>query len=182
MPDVSPEAPHYNCPACGAVIAAATGQRLLVCPECGEQSFIPDEPPTGTSPDEHLKPAESSTSPEAELNGLRIRQVANLRRGAYRSRSWSVIAAVCCLVGAAQLVQMAVHVARHGRVMLPIGFCLAAAAALLGSGYFIRSAVLLTREIRSSSLSEPSTPPDFSSLSDGSQHWRNLDEISGGKQ
>ena len=66
----------------------------------------------------------------------------------------------------------------RGSVVLPIGFCLAAAAAVVGSGYFVRSVMRLTREIRASFLTDPPTPPDFSTLSDGSQQWRNLDEIS----
>lgn len=110
---------------------------------------------------------------------MRIRQISDLKRGAYRNRSWCVVGAAACLVGAAQLVPMTVHELHRGDVVLPIGFCFAAAAALVGAGYFIRSASVLTREIRaSSSLPEPTAPPDFSTLSDGSQHWKNLGEVS----
>ena len=175
----SADVPHYPCPNCRGLVAAAAGERLLVCPVCGEQFFISDEfNPGAESSQEH--PSESAR--ESELNELRIRQVSSLRRGAFRSRSWCVIAAGGCIVGAAQLVQMAVHDLRRGTRILPIGFFLAAAAALLGSGYFIRAAVRLTRELQQPSLPDPPAPPDFSTLSDGSQHWRNLDELSGREQ
>jgi hypothetical protein len=72
---------------------------------------------------------------------------------------------------------MTMQEVRRGSIVLPIGFCFAAAAALMGSSYFIRSALLLTKEIRTSfSIPEPTTPPDFSTLSDGSQRWKNLGE------
>ena len=172
------EVPHYHCPNCGGLIAAPMGQRLIVCRDCGEQSFISeDSSTTGESSDPHDQ-AELPAATEPELSEARIRQISNLRRGAYRNRSWCVVGAVSCLVGAAQLIQMIVQEARRGSVILPIGFCLAAAAALLGSGYFVRSVMVLTREIRASSLANPTSLPDFSTLSDGSQQWRRLDEIS----
>jgi uncharacterized Zn finger protein (UPF0148 family) len=172
------EAAHYHCPNCGGLIAATAGQRLIICPHCNEQSFIADESTQEGESSEQTEPVKSAVPREPELSELRIKQISNLRRGAYRNRSWCVVAAVLCLVGAAQLVQMTVREARRGSVILPIGFCLAAAAAVLGSGYFVRSIRLLTREIRASTLPEPAMPPDFSTLSDGSQQWRNLDEIS----
>ena len=174
----APEPAHYHCPNCGGLIAATAGQRLIICPHCNEQSFMADESTQEGESSEQTEPVKSAMPREPELSELRIKQISNLRRGAYRNRSWCVVGAVACLVGAAQLVQMTVREARRGSVILPIGFCLGAAAALVGTAYFIRSVMLLTREIRASTIPEPATPPDFSTLSDGSQRWRNLGEVS----
>src|SRR2546421_12871854 len=53
--------------------------------------------------------------PEAErpLDGLRVRQLAAMRRAAYRARSYCVIALGVCGVAAAQLVLMTVRHVRH---------------------------------------------------------------------
>ena len=176
-PSADPDqAPQYHCPACGALVAPVSGQRLLVCPECGEQSFIPED----ASSDENSQNYQEAepTPDDSELSENRIRQMSNLKRGAYRNRSWCIVGAVACLVGAAELVQMTIHEARRGGVMLSIGFCFAAAAALIGSGYFLRAALQLSKEIRASSIPEPTTPPDFSTLSDGSQRWHGLGDAS----
>src|SRR5215218_345915 len=46
---------------------------------------------------------------ERSLDGVRVRQLAAARRGAYRARSYFVIALGACVVAAAQLVLMTVR-------------------------------------------------------------------------
>jgi ABC-type nickel/cobalt efflux system permease component RcnA len=120
-----------------------------------------------------------SVEPEPELDGQRIRQLAALRRGAIRARSWCLITAGVCLVGAIQLVIFSVQLIRApGSAWLRIPcYLMVAAAGLWLTVYFLRRARVLKREIGRSALGQPETSPDFSQLSDGSQRWKNLEDI-----
>ena len=173
LPQEEPTA--YRCPACGrAGPAPQPGERVLQCPGCGEQFFIDLRAEADSrEPDETL--AEQHAQ-EAELSGLRIRQLSDLRRGAYRARLWMIVGAAACIVGAARLFQISVVALRAGLRLLPIGQTLAAAAALMIAWHFIRRAGDLTREIRRSRLQDPQAPPDFSTLQDGNQRWMGLSD------
>jgi hypothetical protein len=105
-----------------------------------------------------------------ELDGIRIRRLAAVRKAAYRARSHCIIAAVACLVLAIQLIWSAVE----RRAPL---YALFAIAALVGTLFFGRRAAKLHREATESSLGDPTTTPDFSTLSDGSQQASNLENI-----
>jgi hypothetical protein len=115
------------------------------------------------------------------LNSNRIRQMAALRRGAIRSRSYCVIAIGGCLVGAAELVFDAVR-----RWPRPFGVSglLIALLYLVGAGglvylgfYFLNLAVRFHREAKQTALPPPTQPPDFTQLQDGSQIVKNLEEM-----
>ena len=105
-----------------------------------------------------------------ELDGIRIRRLAAVRKAAYRARSHCIIAAVACLVVAIQLIWSAVE------RLAPL-YALFAIAALVGTLSFVRRAAKLHREAMQSLLDEPTTSPDFSTLSDGSQQASNLENI-----
>ena len=115
------------------------------------------------------------------LNSNRIRQMAALRRGAIRSRSYCVIAMVGCVVGAAEFGFDAWR--RWPRPANVRGVLVATVYLVCGVGllflgrYFFRLAMRFHREVRQSNLAPPETPPDFSQLSDGSQIVKNLEEI-----
>ena len=114
-----------------------------------------------------------------ELDGVRVRQIAALRRGAYRVRSYCVVAAAALVVVAVQLCVMAVAFVRAaGWGARPVGYVMFAGFALLAAGYFARRVLHLTRELRQSAVpTPPDREPDFSTLSDGSQRWRNLEDV-----
>ncbi len=115
---------------------------------------------------------------DAELDGLRIRRLAALRQSAYRSRSYAVIAATACAVVAVQLLIMTVRYVRSiGWDIRPIAYNVLAIGAAYGAFYFAGRAIESHRETTRSSLSEPSAPPDFTPLSDGSQHAKNLEDV-----
>lgn len=175
--------PQYHCPACGQLVSAAeASQSLLQCPHCGEQFFSSarEEAEHGEAiEDGHTDAAEAAASSEdAELSEIRIRQIAALRRGAIRTRSWAIIAAGVSVVTAAKLIQMTVVDARLGMRLAPLGDALAAAAVLMIFTYFVRRAIELGREIRASRLQDPASAPDLSTLSDGSQRYRHLEDLS----
>jgi len=121
-----------------------------------------------------------SAEVEAELSGLRIRQISTLRRAAIRSRSYCIIGAAVCAVGAIQLVVMMVklapfHDARHWAMMA--GEALLALGALWGCFELMRRGWALHRELQKTMLEEPTQPPDFSTLSDGSQQVQALEQM-----
>jgi hypothetical protein len=112
------------------------------------------------------------------LDGLRIRRLAAARKAAYRARSHSVIAAVACLVLAAQLIWQATRGSAGIALTRGAVACgLIAICAVAAAGYFFSHARRLHREAAESALPEPTTPPDFSTLSDGSQRWKDLENI-----
>ena len=171
--------PQYHCPACGQLVApSSSDQRLLQCPACGEQFFAAanESSEQVTHDDDAGSRAELVKTREQELNELRIKRVANLRRGAYRMQSWYIIGIAACLVGAAELLIMAVKDVRRGWWIVPAGYCLAAAGAVAASVRLMRKLARLRREIRESRLPEPTAAPDFSTLSDGSQLWKGLED------
>jgi hypothetical protein len=99
----------------------------------------PGEQPEQTEP--HLVDYETPEVPgdsisqtadarEDELDGVRIRQLAALRRGAYRARSYAIIGSVACFVVVVQLVLMTVkNVRASGWGLYPIGYIQGACAA-----------------------------------------------------
>jgi hypothetical protein len=115
------------------------------------------------------------------LNSNRIRQMASLRRGAIRSRSYCVIALGGCVVGAAELVFDAFRrwpapVNLRG-VLVAILYLFCSIALLVLGAYFLRLAIRFHREAKQSALPPPEKPPDFSQLQDGSQIVRNLEDM-----
>ena len=113
-----------------------------------------------------------------QLSALRIRQFAAARRAAYRARSYAVIAAGVCAIAVVQLIWMTVRDVRTtGWGGQPIGYMLFAVIASVGVCYFISRAIALHREAKKSALPDPTTPPDFSTLDNGSRRCKNLEDV-----
>ena len=136
------------------------------------------------APDDADAGSEAAAVPETRtINANRVRQLSALRRGAYRTRSYCVIAAVVCGVAILQLAVLTVrHVRLAGWGVRPAGYVCGALAAAMAAAYFYRRAAELTQELRQrpAALAEPPVPPDFSTLSDGSQSWKNLEQMRDG--
>jgi ribosomal protein S27E len=154
----------------------------IACPHCGqtfvatpgEQEIVDDTEPDA---EEEIEPARDD-----ELDENRIKQVASLRRSLYRARSYCVVGMITCIVTAIQLVLYAIRFARAGEANKTIGFILCAIAALIGGWFLYVKGSSINREIASlMHHDEPAAPPDFSRLSDGSQRWKNLEDMTGGK-
>src|SRR5689334_19180551 len=130
--------------------------------------------------DEAVEPAdddaaEASTraSREAELDGLRIRQLATERRAMFRQTSYCVVAALFCAVAVAEFIWSAATLVRvAGWTQKAIGYGLFALLATWGTIYFTRRARKLHREATRTTLAAPGAEPDFSALGDGSQRWK----------
>ena len=115
------------------------------------------------------------------LNSNRIRQMAALRRSAYRTRSYCIVAVGCCIGGAAQITFFALRPLVYLRglhsIVISITYIIAAIGLLFLARYFLRLAIRSHREASKSILPEPGTPPDFSQLQDGSQIAKNLEDM-----
>jgi hypothetical protein len=134
------------------------------------------EQPLETDVEPPPPPPPPNDDREHELDGLRIRQLSALRRSAYRTRSFAIIVAVACLVVAIQLTVNAFAAAAATYRAL---FAALAVLALFGAIHFARRVAALQRELRTPPSMPPVPPggPDFSTLSDGSQQWKNLEDI-----
>jgi hypothetical protein len=111
-----------------------------------------------------------------ELDGERIRRLAAMRRATYRARSYFIIAAITCGVVAIQLAWMGIthfkSIGLKGPAMIVVAFF-----SFLGMTACLRRACALHRQAKHSALPEPSVPPDFSTLGDGSEQWKNLHDV-----
>jgi hypothetical protein len=111
------------------------------------------------------------------LNAARVRQLSALRRGAYRSRSYFFVAIAVCVVAEGQLALMTVRYVRaFGWRPRPVGYLCGVVAAMMAAAFFLRRAAELTRELRTRPP-DAEAPPDFSTLSDGSHAWKNLEQM-----
>jgi len=112
------------------------------------------------------------------MSAVRVRQLSAMRRGAYRTRSYCFIGLGLCAVAAVQLSIMAVrHVRALGWEWRPLGYLCGVAAAMMAGSFLLRQVAALNRELRRPAVTEPEAPPDFSTLSDGSQRWKNLEDM-----
>jgi len=151
---------------------------MLQCPACRELLIT-----AGNTLEYESRPDELHvpSTDEDELSHLRIMQISTLRRTAARSRSYFIIGAGFCLIAAIELgMRVASELHRRDQLMQRNSIALqslAALAAIWGLWHFTRRIIAMTRELSQSMLDEPTRPPDFSTLSDGSQPIRDLEEM-----
>jgi hypothetical protein len=140
-------------------------------------TVIPAAAPAGEVVETHRAP-DPAADREDELSGLRIRQLASAKRAAYRSRSYCVVAAIVCVVAIVQLAWNGVATMRAmGFGMRAIAYVLVAALSAWGAIYFFRKAMEFDREAKQSALPEVKAEPDFAPLGDGSERWKNLEDV-----
>lgn len=182
IPEEAGASEQYACPECGELVLPPTeaGNAILICSSCSAQFFRSSEPDADTDSVEHASADDESSHDrrESELNAIRIRQLSALRRGAYRSRSYCIIAAVTLMVAAVKLALMTVQHVRHaGLQARPLAYVFGIIAASIGFSFFAQRIHEFNHELSQPTLPEPTEPPDFSTLSDGSQRWRNLEQM-----
>ncbi|HTL28204.1 MAG TPA: hypothetical protein VL282_03245 [Tepidisphaeraceae bacterium] len=166
-----PEEPaDITCPACGASVAPDPDAIALHCGNCGHEFFI------DSSADEQSAPAEEKRDEDA-LDAVHIRQRLTLVRSAYRSRSYAIIAMCICAVLLVQAIITDIHQFRAGAMVPGSLYAIVALVAAYGTIAFFRRALLFHREAKQTALHDPNSSPDFSNLGDGSQRWRNLEDI-----
>ena len=172
MTEPTDEPTTYACPACGSAVTPASDRpNLLICPACQCESFVP----AGEEPaDEETVEAPG----DDEIDSARIRRLATERRSINRTASYFLVATGVCVVAIGQLAWMTIqHVRAVGWTPRPIGYFLFIVLAAWGAWHFGRRAAVLRGEAKASVLPEPTTPPDFSTLDDGSKYWKNLEDV-----
>lgn len=192
--DDDSEPAEWECPNCGTPvdpISATTDEAGLVyCPICGDAFPVEAPEPAAAATEagpeaDTLAYAASDTPADRqgdfaqELDGLRIRQVTKLRRGTARARSYLVIGVIVSVVASVKLVLMTIaYVRADGWALTPVGYLLFVGFLLMLAGYFGARAMEAHRELQTPMPLPPvEGEPDLSTLSDGSQHWKNLDDI-----
>jgi len=117
---------------------------------------------------------EDSPDDPEHLDARRIARLAAVRRAAYRSRSYCLIGAVGCGVGAAELIYQALgHETAAASFLELIG-----AVSLLWLGrIFLRWSAAYLLEAKQTEQAPADCPPDFSTLGDGSQIAANLQRM-----
>ena len=115
---------------------------------------------------------------------MRIRQISVMRRAAYRTRSYYIIGLGACVVIAIELCLMTARSIQetHLHFRTPsflafVAYCLFLVGAIAGGFFFARRLLELQQEIRHSLQKEPAEQPDFSTLQDGTQHIRELEQM-----
>ena len=171
---------QFNCPGCNEEVEVSpefAGQ-LARCPYCKAEFFASHDQAHLAVVDD-TSPEISPKDAEAAFDRLRIENYTALRMGAIRARSWWIIglclAALTFLdmIGKAVIFVWVFH--RWG--LDPTLRIIVAAGTVMFAKNAWRRAADFKREIDRSAISEPTAPPDFSTLSDGSQRWENLENI-----
>lgn len=113
---------------------------------------------------------------EQELDALRIRQVARGRQAAMRFSSYFLVGAGATAVAALDLLWRTIRQLKEHTPAIALYLPAAGALAWLSSRLFAK-ANRLSQEAQARTAPEPTSPPDFSTLSDGSHIVRNLERL-----
>lgn len=171
---------HLLCPGCGeeVEVSAEAAGKLVRCPYCNTDFFASQE-------QSNLPVVDDTKSKTLEIDRqnafdkLRIDNYAALRLSAIRARSlWliglclAVFTELSMLGGATDYVRMS-----HRWGWWPSFELLIAVLAGRIAFYAWRRMQHYKREIDHSAIPEPDTPPDFSTLSDGQDRWKDLENV-----
>jgi hypothetical protein len=180
-PEPSPQPPEqetpsvYTCPHCSEVInqPVLDEELFLRCPHCGEAFSI------GVGSEEAEKREQDQKAREDELSLMKIHLVSGSRRAAVRARTYLYIGCVLAATGTIKLLLMTFQRIRieHRVRLSTAAFVLAAAVCLKFARNFWQRAGKMTRELAKPLIEEPGSPPDFSTLRDGSQVAKDLEEV-----
>jgi hypothetical protein len=177
--ETSPSIDVFTCPHCQREVAvdAIEPHPFITCPYCGGEFAIPRAEPEEQEDSEARRRDEEAR--EAELDGMKIKQIAAGRRAAIRARSYFWVAMGGCIGVVGELIHTTYQriAYEHKWDAGTLGFVAGAIAALYGATHFYRHAKAISDELKQPLLRDPQTPPDFSTLSDGTQRWKNLDEM-----
>jgi predicted RNA-binding Zn-ribbon protein involved in translation (DUF1610 family) len=158
-----------RCPSCQQVVPPdEQGSLPAICPHCGAMLVVDDE----------VEDSQDQQFSEQELEEINIRRIVRERRAMIRTRSYYLVGLVACAVMA---LQFAINA---GMLIRDRGFSrratmwllLIVAAVILGLDMLKRIRTV-NAEMAKPLLEEPKAPPDFTALSDGSQHAKNLEKL-----
>jgi hypothetical protein len=160
-----------SCPTCGqALDVTQIAAPIVQCSHCGHQVMVAlddSDAPASPEPDENVK-----------LDRIHIERVFAVRSASMKSRRLAMIGMLCCAGAVVQSVSLLVRHAIHfGWDWWQLLYIAIAIAGSWGGAHFWQSAVKYQREAQETRLPPPTAPPDFSTLSDGSQRWKDLEQL-----
>jgi len=165
MAEASEESGGMSCPHCGVPLDVDAVDRAAVvtCENCGGPVMLEMDTPPAQERD--------------DLDGLRIRQVYQLRRSLYRARRYWLVGTGICVVAAGQIVWKLFTSPAGSLGISNWRAAVLVVACIVAAIFCVRQAAQIGRSARQSTLREPERAPDLSALSDGSQHWKNLEAM-----
>ena len=180
MSDPQASSPRLACPGCGEEVEVSpeSAGQLVRCSYCNTDFFASKE-------QSHLQvvddtaPAQAEQDREIAFDKLRIEHFTALRMGAIRARSWWLIAmCMCALIVLDMLGKVIVEISvnHHWGLWPTLRVGLAIAAGFSAKHAYQRAAQF-KKEIDKSAIPEPTTPPDFSTLDNGSDRWKDLENV-----
>ena len=162
---------EYACPSCEGVVSDPAGDGFggMVCTRCGAVFSVPEE-------EEEVREV---VGEGGQLSAARVRALSARKRSLIRTRTYVVVGMVVCAVaGVALVIKGGQGVAAMGTVGLrQMALAGAGLLCLAGARYFLGLAGRYAAEIDATALAEPTTPPNFSGLSNGEQRWTNLERV-----
>ncbi len=179
-PILSKPTENVICPECEEQIEVdLSPEQTFRCPYCNAPFFMEGDEPITLDEDDPER-LELERRKAEELDGLRIRQLSQLRRSEYRQRSYAVTGLIACFILIGQAIWMAnAHIAERGWELKVVGYIVFALMAVI-LGYWLTKVVKqLSARIAEhpSTLPDPSREPDFTLLSDGSNRWEKLNDV-----
>ncbi len=174
-----PSVEVFTCPHCQQEVAvdAVEPHPFITCPYCGGEFAVPRAEPEEQDEAEARRRDEEAR--EAELDGMKIKQISAGRRAAIRARTYLWVGIGGCIAIIGELIHKTYQriTYEHRWDLKAFAFVVGAIAALYGTGYFYRHAAAIGEELKQPLLKDPETPPDFSTLSDGTQRWKDLEDL-----
>jgi hypothetical protein len=175
----------FTCPHCGADFAASLGAiaRMASCSHCGQDVILP---PLEALSSTVIGPACGDSGSFAvvddridkdQLDLQRIRRIATHHRSLVKNWRHAVIGMVFCAVAATTFMWLAYMEVATGRIRVSMRFIALIVLFIYWTAYFAIRLQHLRKHAIESGLTEPTAPPDFSALNDGSQRWRDLEDV-----
>jgi len=170
---------RFRCPGCDEEVdvAAEAAGRLVRCPYCNTDFFASDEQANQQVVDDTDNERIARDREEA-FDKLRIQKYTALRMSAIRARSWWLIGfCLSLLVVLDMLAKIILHLMARSWGWWPTIDLLVLLIAGRCVFHSLKRAGDFKREINTSAIPEPAAPPDFSTLSDGRDRWKHLENV-----
>jgi DNA-directed RNA polymerase subunit RPC12/RpoP len=196
----------YTCPNCGrdVDVSPQAVAQLVSCPHCAWEFIVPSIDGSTDLP-EDVDALEAEKLRLEHLSNVRVRQLTKGRSATYRTRNWIISAMLACALAVIYLPWWGLRNRMEGRgdwqllASIPL-----ALAAIMATVWLYRRARELTQPLEAPSSAKPRTcadcgkevdsaagarcphcgsaidgpaEPDFSGLGDGSQKWKNLEQM-----